>query len=118
MSTWFISRHPGAVEWARRQAMQVDHWRAHVDIAAVRPGDTVAGTLPIQLAAQVCALGATYLHLSLDLPAHWRGRELSVEELQQAGARLDAFLVQAQHDGVAAHGPSLSVQAAVAASPP
>jgi CRISPR-associated protein Csx16 len=90
-TTYFVSRHPGAVEWARRQGLAVDHWLAHLDPAVVQPGDTVAGTLPIHLAAQVCAHGGRYLHLSLDLPAHLRGRELSVQDLDDAGARLEEF---------------------------
>lgn len=94
MTTWFISRHPGAVDWARSQGLAVDSWQAHLDVELVQPGDTVAGTLPIHLAAQVCARGARYLHLSLDLPVAWRGRELTAGELAQAGARLEAFTVR------------------------
>jgi len=45
----------------------------------------------VQLAAQVCAKGARYLNLSLDLPLSWRGRELSVEELLAVNARLEEF---------------------------
>jgi CRISPR-associated protein Csx16 len=93
MTIWFISRHPGAVAWAARQGLAVDRWAAHLDPAQVQPGDTVIGTLPIHLAAQVCARGARYLHLSLDLPAGLRGRELGADELQQAGARLEAYVV-------------------------
>jgi CRISPR-associated protein Csx16 len=92
-TTFFISRHPGAVEWAHRQGLAVDHWLAHLDPAVVQPGDTVAGTLPIHLAAQVCARGGRYLHLSLDLPAHLRGRELSAQELNETGARLERYAV-------------------------
>lgn len=101
MTTYFISRHPGAIEWARQRGLAVDVWLPHLDIARVRPGDTVAGTLPIQLAAQVCTLGAQYLHLSLDLPAGLRGRELTADELEQAGARLEPFVVNpaVTHDG-------------------
>lgn len=93
MSTYFISRHPGALEWARGQGLAVDVWLPHLDIGLVQPGDTVAGTLPIQLAAQVCKRQASYLHLSVDLPAHLRGRELSAHELVLAGARLEAFTI-------------------------
>lgn len=93
MSTFFISRHPGAVEWARRQGLAVDRWEPHLDVDGLQPGDTVIGTLPVHLAAQVCARGARYLHLSLDLPVAWRGRELSAEELTVAGARLEAYCV-------------------------
>lgn len=91
MSTWFISRHPGAAAWAARQGLAVQHWVAHLDVAAVQAGDTVIGTLPIHLAAQVCSRGARYLHLSLDLPADWRGRELSAEDLDRCGARLEGY---------------------------
>lgn len=91
--TFFLSRHPGAVEWARRQGLAVDHWLAHLDVAQVQPGDTVIGTLPIHLAARVCARGGRYLHLSLDVPPEWRGRELTADELERAGARLEGFRV-------------------------
>jgi CRISPR-associated protein Csx16 len=91
--TWFVSRHPGALAWTTRQGMAVDHWVAHLDLHKVQAGDTVAGTLPVHLAAQVCARGARYLHLCLELPADRRGRELSAKELIQHGARLEPFLV-------------------------
>lgn len=66
----------------------------HLDPAQVRHGDTVIGTLPVHLAAQVCARGATYLHLALAMPAQQRGRELSAQELQALGATLQPFHVQ------------------------
>ena len=93
MSIWFVSRHPGAVEWAKSQGIAVDHWVAHLVLAEIAACDTVIGTLPVQLAAEVCAKGARYLNLSLDLPLNWRGRELSAEELVVAGARLEAFRI-------------------------
>lgn len=93
-TTWFVSRHPGAVEWARRQELAVDRWAAHLDPAEICAGDTVIGSLPANLAAEVCARGARHLHLSLELPAEWRGRELSAEELEQAGANIEHFSVQ------------------------
>jgi len=94
MSTYFISRHPGAIEWLAQQGVPVDVCLPHLEPAQIAPGDTVAGTLPVHLAAQVCAAGATYLHLSMELPAAWRGRELSAAELQACGARLQAFEVR------------------------
>ena len=93
MTTWFISRHPGALDWARRQGLAVDRWVPHLQPGDVSPGDTVAGTLPVQLAADVCARGARYLHLHVDLPPQDRGRELDAEELERLGARLEPYEV-------------------------
>lgn len=93
MTTWFISRHPGAQVWASEQGFQADRFVPHLDAAQVQAGDTVIGTLPVHLAAAVCSQGARYFNLSLDLPAHWRGRELSAIELGQCLARLEAFQV-------------------------
>lgn len=89
-STYLVTRHPGAREWVRRQGMTA---RSVVDADAcfmdrLRPGDTVIGTLPAPLVAAVTATGATYRHLSLDLSPDLRGRELSADEMEAAGARL------------------------------
>lgn len=95
MTTWFITRHPGAIDWARTQQLPVDQFVSHLDPVQVQSGDTVMGSLPVHLAADICRRGARYLHLSLDLPAEFRGRELSAQELHQCNARLQAFLVTA-----------------------
>lgn len=94
MSIWFVSRHPGAVEWARRNGFQIDRQVAHLDLEQVEPGDTVLGTLPVNLAAEVCAKGAAYWHLSLRLPPDQRGNELSADQLESLGARLERYNVQ------------------------
>lgn len=91
MTTYFITRHPGAVEWAARRGLAVDRQLAHLDPADIRPGDVVIGTLPVNLAAAVCARGARFFNLSLDLPAEARGRELSAYELERYGARIEEY---------------------------
>ena len=93
MTTWFITRHPGAVRWAGRKGLQVDRFVQHLELAAILPGDTVIGILPIHLAAAVCARGACFYNLSLDLPADERGRELSADQLETYGARLEPYVV-------------------------
>ena len=93
MTTYFISRHPGALEWASRQKLAVDHFVQHLDPAQVQPGDTVIGSLPVNLAARVCAQGATYWHLSLALPAELRGAELTADDMARLGARLEPFQI-------------------------
>ena len=85
---WFVSRHPGAIEWAQRQNLVIDRWVAHLDPAEVQAGDRVIGTLPVNLAADICKRGARYFHLSLQVPAEWRGRELSSDDLQQLTAQI------------------------------
>lgn len=94
MTTWFITRHPGAVEWTARQGLQVDQQIAHLDPAAIQPGDVVIGTLPINLAAAVCARGGRFFNLSLDLPPEVRGRELSADDLVRFGARIEEYRVE------------------------
>ena len=94
MTTWFVTRHPGAVAWAQRRGLAVDRQLAHLAPEQIAPGDTVIGTLPVNLIARVCARGGRYLHLSLDLPAEARGRELTADELERYGARLEAYVAK------------------------
>jgi CRISPR-associated Csx2 family protein len=92
--TYFVSRHPAAIDWAAEEGIPVDAFVAHLDPDDIRQGDTLIGSLPVNLAAQVCERGARYLHLSLELPPELRGRELTVEEMRACGARLQAFRVE------------------------
>lgn len=94
MTTWFITRHTGARQWAAEQGFPIDRHVVHLDPADVQAGDTVIGSLPVHLAAEVCQRGARYLNLSLDLPAAARGKELSAEELTRYQARLEGFNIQ------------------------
>ena len=91
---FFVSRHSGAIEWARRHpwGRQLEFTR-HLDINEIRSCDTVIGTLPIHHAHAICARGAHYLHLVLDLDESQRGTELTADELDAAGARLIAYRV-------------------------
>ncbi|UZR29632.1 CRISPR-associated protein Csx16 [Methylococcus mesophilus] len=95
MTTFLVTRHLGARVWAEQEGIRVDRLADHLDPAEVEPGDTVLGTLPVNLAAEVCARGGRYLHLSLALPGEWRGRELSADDLRRFGARLEQFEVRA-----------------------
>lgn len=94
MTVWFVTRHPGAVEWAARHGIQWDKHAAHLDPREIAAGDTVIGSLPINLAAEICNRGARYFNLSLNLPAHLRGRELSVDELESCQAKLEEYYIR------------------------
>lgn len=92
-ATYFVTRHPGAREWAREEGFMVDEVLDHLDVARIGAGDRVIGSLPTNLAAEVCARGGRYFHLSLDLTSELRGKELSAEEMRTCGARVEEFSV-------------------------
>lgn len=91
MTIWLVSRHPGVRQWIEHNGTVFDRHVPHFNPADVQPGDTVIGTLPVNLAAEVCARGASYWNLSLQLPATARGRELSADELNEFQATLERF---------------------------
>lgn len=93
MTTYFVSRHPGARHWIARQSLSIDAMVTHLDVTAIRQGDTVIGSLPVNLAAAVCQGGARYLHVSLALPAAARGRELTADEMEGCGARIEEYQI-------------------------
>jgi CRISPR-associated protein Csx16 len=94
MTTWLVSRHSGALDWMRRRGVVFDRYAPHLTMEEIRAGDTVIGSLPVNLAADVCTRGATYRHLSLRLDAADRGRELSADDLDRYEATLATYLVQ------------------------
>ncbi len=94
MTTYLITRHAGARQWAEEEGIAVDELIDHLEIDVIRPGDIVIGTLPVNLAAEVCARGGRYLHLSLELPYDWRGRELTADDMRRFGARVEAFRIE------------------------
>lgn len=98
MAIYFVSRHPGARAWAISQGLHAT-WLEHLDADRIQPGDVVMGTLPVNLAAEVCARQAHYWHLELALPREARGRELEVEELQRLSARLVRYRVVREGSG-------------------
>jgi len=89
---WLVSRHPGAHRWLEQQGLQATTI-LHLDPAQVSRGDEVYGTLPLHLAAAVCARGARFFCLALDLPASLRGREIDPETMTALGARIEEFIV-------------------------
>ena len=63
MAVWFISRHQGAIDWIKKQSIHIDRFESHLDVNLIQAEDTVIGTLPIHLAAEVCQKGAKFYFL-------------------------------------------------------
>jgi len=93
MTVWFVTRHPGAVDWAARRGLDA-RLIAHLDPETVQPGDIVAGSLPVHLAARVCERGGRYFHLELTVPPDLRGAQLDADTMDRLGARLTEFRVE------------------------
>ena len=93
MTTYFVTAHPGAVEWARQEGIDATPL-AHLDPARLCSGDTVIGNLPVHVVAAICARGSRYLHLCLDVPEGSRRRELTAEEMVRFGARVEEYEVR------------------------
>ena len=94
MTTYFVSRHPGARDWAAQEGIVIDEVVAHLDTGLVHQGDTVIGSLPVNLAAEVGRRGGRYLHLSLALTPSLRGAELNAAQMRDCGARLEEYVVR------------------------
>ncbi len=90
-TTYFVSRHPGAWRWAEEEGISFDRHVEHLDPQVLVAGDVVIGTLPVPMAAEVCARGGRYLHLVLDMPAAARGEELTATDLRAMGAHLAEY---------------------------
>jgi CRISPR-associated protein Csx16 len=93
MTSWFVSRHPGAIAWVKRRALPVDRFVPHLNPAEVRSGDRVYGTLPLELAAEVCQRGARFFALRLTVAERQRGTDLTAEELEALEADFQEYRV-------------------------
>ena len=96
MTTYFVSRHPGAIAWATEQGITSEATIElnNLDINQIQAGDIVIGTLPVQLVAQLNDKGASYQHLVIDTPPEWRGMELTNEQMRQCHARIEKYSVK------------------------
>ena len=94
MTTYFVARHSGAKQWAIEQGIDIDILVDHLNIGEIQTGDTVLGSLPVNLVAELNAKGARYFHLSLPLSEALRGKEISAELMRELGAKLEEYSVK------------------------
>ncbi|MDO4896854.1 MAG: CRISPR-associated protein Csx16 [Moraxella sp.] len=95
MTTYFITRHIGALDWAGENGVHFDVHLSHLlDFDELKSGDVIIGTLPVNIISQINELGVHYIHLSLTIPPHLRGVELTAEQLDECQATLEEFYVK------------------------
>ena len=93
---YFVSRHAGAIEWVKNQNIHIDCFIEHLDLTNIHltADDTVIGTLPVHIAAAVCATGARFYFLQVNAPFSERGKNLSADDMQKMNCSLRRFFVQ------------------------
>lgn len=87
-----VSRHQGLVDWLRDRVEGIENVEviSHVSDPEQIKGKVVFGVLPLSLAVQaeiVCEVSMP------DLKPEQRGKELSIEEMDAAGAKLVLYSV-------------------------
>lgn len=97
MTTYFVTRHAGALKWAKLKKLQFDVHLLHLsNFDQLQANDIIIGTLPINIVYELNRRAVRYVHLSLDIPAELRGAELTAEQLDMCKAQLEEFTVQKQ----------------------
>lgn len=93
---YFVSRHAGAIEWVKNQNIHIDCFIEHLDLTNIHltADDTVIGTLPVHLAAAVCATGAKFYFLQINASLAQRGKNLSADDMQIMNCSLHRFFVE------------------------
>ena len=91
MAKYVASAHPGAITWLAARGISGEVV-ASVDeafVSALKPGDEIIGNLPAHLVADVTQHGAVFRAIRMTLTPELRARRnLSVEEMEAAGAEL------------------------------
>ncbi len=90
-----ITRHPGAADWVRRQISHAVDVVPHLEPGEIEAGVHYYGVFPLHLAAAICEQGAACWAISVNMPPALRGQELSAQQLDELGAILVRYDVQA-----------------------
>ncbi|MEW6559355.1 MAG: CRISPR-associated protein Csx16 [Pseudomonadota bacterium] len=99
MTVYFVSRHDGALRWARilqKQAVlpfDIDEYVPHIDPEQLHKGDVVIGTLPLREVQRLREQGVRFLNLDLQVPPDMRGQELTATQMTACGATLTEYRV-------------------------
>lgn len=85
---WFVSRHPGVIDWLHEQGLRPCRVVEHLDVGEVEAGDTVIGVLPPALIAKLNARAVRCVQIVMNVGAGDRGRELSAAAMRARSAEL------------------------------
>jgi putative CRISPR-associated protein (TIGR02620 family) len=88
--TVIVTRHVGAVAWLAKHGI-TGEVTLRITSPAQIAGKRIIGNVPLHLAAharEVCTI------VLPALPPEWRNKELSADEMEQAGAKLATYVVR------------------------
>lgn len=94
VATLLVTRYRGAGEWFATRGLEVDSLVARFDPGVIEPGDIVIGTLPINVAAELCQRSVRYPHLSQQIPPKFRGVEHTAEQIDEFGTTIEEFRIE------------------------
>lgn len=87
-----VTRHPAAQEWLVKQFPGAEVIvSAHYNPGMEASHDAVVGILPVNLVAGLNKSGVRFFMLVLDVPAELRGKELTMAQMEELGARLEEY---------------------------
>jgi putative CRISPR-associated protein (TIGR02620 family) len=89
MNNLIVSRHKGLVDWLKDRGIEGEII-SHVTDPTILRGRKVYGVLPLSLAAEAMEVWEVAMP---NLQPEQRGKELSIEEMDNAGACLRCYVV-------------------------
>ena len=92
MTTFIITKHVGAVQWAKNKGIEHDIYLEDLNlIHELKAGDVVVGTLPIHVVYELNQRDINYLHIALDIPAELNDQALDAAQLEACNARIESY---------------------------
>lgn len=91
-----ITRHQATVEWIKSTLFDTDTVQVsnHYTPGMEEGAAYVVGILPVNLIADLCRKGVRYYQVVMDVPEEFRGKELTIEQMDEFGARLVEYYVE------------------------
>ena len=97
MTSYLITRHSGAIDWAKQQNLKIDKVLSHINeinIERLSSNDKIYGNLPLHIINTLCEKNIEYWNLDLDIPLALRGKDLNLKEMNNCHARIERYTVK------------------------